>query len=496
MIKYIALDDKQEKIKKTVKIRKGRFLLLCVFIIFIFLDSFLFFQYKSKGSKSLGTQLLEKVDMVIDSGSHVVKAIWEPELTKDNELTSALIVGIDSRNVEFNGTEFVNTKPSGQAGTRNTDTIMQIVYDHRNENVYMISIPRDMGVDVRKECLTFHGSIHWVYDKGQAAGCPGGGVQTLIDTVEGITGIKVQYYAFVTFEAFSEIINTVGDINEEGDRGIWIDIPKPVYELYPLGDTGWESVYFPKGYQFLTAERALKFARSREASSDFSRVRRQQMVIQAVKDKVVSTDTLLNPKTVYSLLNTFKKSVLFSEVSVDEIRAGLIALQSVKDTNFIHIVLDPELGGHEIYINKQPHDRPGGPYYMTPKQWKLCPGDEFCKVKEYLRKIILYPQIYSENTSIYVYARSYTSDWKLNYNNQTYQNFKSVYDLPVSLNESKNAAKGAPEGNIVIYDFSNGSKGETIKYLSERLGVEVRTGADVPKIRQNGEDIAIVVQGD
>lgn len=73
---------------------------------------------------------------------------------------------------------------------------MQVVFNHQTGDAVMISIPRDMGVDVRLDCLEFHGSIHWVYDRAERARCEIGGVGALKTAVSSITGIPIQYHIF------------------------------------------------------------------------------------------------------------------------------------------------------------------------------------------------------------------------------------------------------------------------------------------------------------
>ncbi|MBU0976669.1 MAG: LCP family protein [Patescibacteria group bacterium] len=492
-VKYSELSGK--KVKKTVKLRKGRFALLISFILLIVVDVFLVAEYKARGADAIGYKLMEKVNQVFESGSDLVTSIWEPQLAQDENLTSILVVGIDTRSVEFTGDEFITTSPEGQAGTRNADTIMQMVYDHTSGEVSMISIPRDLGVDIREDCLDFHGSLHWVYDKGQSANCPGGGVQTLSEVVEGITGIQVHYYAFISLDAFVDIIDAVGDTNEAGERGIWIDIDAPVYELYPVNDHGWENVYFPEGHQFLTSETALKYARSRKYSSDFARAERQQQVISAVKDRILSSDTLSNPQKLFSLYKAFRKNSLFSELSVEDIRAALNLARDFDESDITHIVLDPSFGGKEVFLNKIPHDRFGGPYYMVPTHWAECgEGNEFCRVKDYIHKIIKYPEIYIEGASVFVYARNYDSSWQPNLNNDKYQAIKNN-ELPIVLNESQYLANIQADADIVIYDFTNGEKAKTLAILSKDLGVPITPGDEAAYVRINEDDIAIVVRG-
>lgn len=493
-VKFSEISEKQTK--KTLKLRKGRLGLIISFVLFLALDLILMTEYKARGVSAVGYQFMEKVAEVFDSATNIASSLWEPNLKQEDNLTSALIVGVDTRNAEFTGTEFVNpVDPEDHVCNVNADVVMQVVYDHTNGNVFLISIPRDMGVDVRKECLEFHGSLHWVYYKGQKADCPGGGEQTLIETVEGVTGIPIQYYAVISFEVFEDIIDAVGETNEDGEKGIWIDLDSPVYELYPLEDGGWESIYFPPGHQFLTSERALKFARSRKASSDFARARRQQIVVEAVKNRVMSSETLLDPKKISSLIKTFKQNAIFSEPNLEEIRAALNVARDLDESEIVNVILDYELGGHEVYLNRQPHDRLTALYYMVPTHWKECPGNEFCRIKEFIRKIMRNPEVYEEGAKVVVYARSYSYSGKPNFSNSLYQSFKNN-GLPLSVTESKYVANIDSDEGIVILDFSEGAKEKTLGVLADEFGTDITPGSEYPYVRINKEDIAIVVKGD
>lgn len=318
-------------------------------------------------------------------------------ITGSGNFTSALIMGIDARNFEIRNGEFVNTKPEGQAGTRNTDTIMQVVFDHRDNKVFFISIPRDMGVDVREDCFTFSGSIAWVYDKAQRRStCPGGGIGVMERTVTSITGIPISYHAVFSLDSFTDIIKTVGVKDSKGNTGIVVENPRSFSDIYPASNgTGWESVYFPKGQLFLTPYRALQFARTRQYTGDFDRASRQQLVVESVARNIVNTNTLLDPVKISGLINTYKSKTIISEPqSLDEFLKLINIVKSADLNNITKLVLGPELGGHEKYLDKQPHGRPGGPYYMVPSAWRDCPGNEFCKVKEYIQQIMVNPDLY------------------------------------------------------------------------------------------------------
>jgi polyisoprenyl-teichoic acid--peptidoglycan teichoic acid transferase len=373
-------------------------LLLLIFVL-VQISLFLIIDFPNL-SQSSGTSpqtaetTVQQVGLQQTLGTSSLNTEARPQIPENDNLTSLLVVGLDARNVALVDGAYVNTKPQGQAGTRNTDTLIQVVYDNTTGNTFMISIPRDMGVDVREDCLHFSGSLHWVYDKALNANCPDKGIDALQHTIEGITGIKIQYHIFITLDVFQDIINIVGEKNSNGQTGIYVDNPRTFSDIYPADDqSGWVNVHFPQGRIFLTPYHALQFARAREWTSDFDRAKRQQLVIQAVLQRVLSANTLLDPFKLNDLMNTYKNKVLVSQpTSANELIELVNIVRNINTSKIYHMVLDPNFGGYEVYLNKQPHDRPG-PYYMVPTAWKQCPGNEFCKVQERIKAIIVNPDL-------------------------------------------------------------------------------------------------------
>lgn len=429
----------------------------------------------------------------VESSKQVIEEAITPELNSYNGLTSALLVGVDTRKVAYQDGEFISTSPQGQAGTRNTDTIIQVVYDNDSGQVYMISLPRDLGVDIRKECLEFHGSLHWVYDKAQNADCPGGGIETLKDTVESVTGIKIQYHAFITLDAFLEVIETIGEKNPEtGEKGIYINNPENVWESYPIDDYSFQSVYFPQGEQFLNPQRALMYVRSRQTTTDFGRAQRQQILLDAMKDRILNKDTFLNPKKILNLLNTFKDKTIYSEPSFQEVLAGIDVIKKIAGSDTVNIILQPELGGHEIYINKQPHNRPGGPYYMVPTKWDKCINNEFCQIKSLLATIIDNPQAYNEEATFSVVHTQNSSSLDSRYT--TIENLT----LPLTLKSQQKLyyTSAIPEiGNreMLLVDFSHGAKLTSKELLRSELNLIPVSGSKYPNLANLGSDFVIVL---
>jgi LCP family protein required for cell wall assembly len=422
----------------------------------------------------------------------VLSESWQTSLKHNGSLTAVLLVGIDARYAEFNGSEFINLKPEGAAGKRNSDAIMEVVYDNSSGYVFMISIPRDMGMDINLECLHFSGSIFWAYDRGQSAKCPGGGVQVISDVVKNMTGIEPQYHIFITMSSFKEFFDVAGTDNN-GQKGFWVDNPSAFSERYPYNDYGWENVFFPAGRQFMNADRSLRFIRSRQFSYDWGRAKRQQIFLEAVKNELLSFETLFNPAKILSIIGFFRDKIDMSQFSFPEIVDALSIARNIDQKKVVNIVMGPDWMGHERFLNRIPHDRPG-PYYMVPTQWKQCAkGDEFCKIKDFIKKIEAYPAVYQEQAKVVAYPSNNNTDGKGNFNNPAFQNLLNS-DAPVLVDNEQSTVYIDPGNDLVLVDFTNGNKPYTLSVLSKFLNVPVQPGALYEPYRRNGEDVAILVK--
>ena len=176
------------------------------------------------------------------------------------ERLNVLILGIDSRGVATD--------------TQNTDTMIVLSVDPVNRTAAMLSVPRDTLA-----AIPGHGS-----DKVNAAFALGG-PDLAQKTVEGLLGIRINSYALINFEAFTQIVDSVG--------GALVDVKRPIRdESYPTPDFGVERLDIQPGPQLMPGDLALKYARSRHDSNDFSRARRQQDVISAIRARL-SADGML-----------------------------------------------------------------------------------------------------------------------------------------------------------------------------------------------------------
>jgi hypothetical protein len=116
----------------------------------------------------------------------------------------------------------------------------------------------------------------------------------------------------VDFTGFIQAIDTVG--------GVDINVTEPIFDPFIENRFGSKKYGFSvkPGQQHFDGPTALQYGRSRKTSSDFARASRQQEVLVALKDKVLSLSTLTNPLKVSGLISAAGNHVR-TDLSIDEI---------------------------------------------------------------------------------------------------------------------------------------------------------------------------------
>ena len=196
----------------------------------------------------------------------------------------------------------------GHDGAYLTDSMMVVIVDPNKKSLTMLSLPRDSWVP-----LIFNGQTA-VYNKINTAyafakdaslytnrlpryqGSQGAGNFTM-DTVARLLGIPISYYVAIDFQGFRQMIDAVG--------GIDVNVPDEFAANYPMNDDPaidprWTVVRFYKGMQHMNGERAIEYARARETidnpseGSDFARSRRQRLIMEAFKTKLMQAGGLIH----------------------------------------------------------------------------------------------------------------------------------------------------------------------------------------------------------
>jgi LCP family protein required for cell wall assembly len=163
-----------------------------------------------------------------------------------------------------------------------TDTIVIGKVDLRTPRVNLISIPRDLLVEIPG-----YGKdrINSAYVYGEQFKEPGGGIGLLQRTIEKSFGVTVDHFGLIDFQCFRTAVDSIG--------GVTVNVPRAIVDpRYPTEDYGTKLVKFETGIQRMDGERALEYARTRSADSDFHRIQRQQLIIAAMRDQILQLRTL------------------------------------------------------------------------------------------------------------------------------------------------------------------------------------------------------------
>lgn len=226
----------------------------------------------------------------------------------------------------------------GHSGPYLTDTIVVASFKPSTKEAAMVSLPRDMIVPLSPGNYR---KINSIYTIGQQEDNTSGG--ELIKEVLGNTfNMKIHYFAAVDFNGFTEIIDAIGGVDITVDRS-FTDTQFPTY------DYKYRKVSFEAGEQAMDGTTALRFSRSRHGNngegSDFARIKRQQKILLAIKDKITSFNTLINPKRITSLFSLFNQ---YTTTDIEPWEAVKLVHMS-KDLNteaIIHQSIDDRAGGY------------------------------------------------------------------------------------------------------------------------------------------------------
>lgn len=225
--------DKKTRRKK----RRRRILLLFIFLIVIVTAGCAAFQYYT-GTQQAGKDGLKKENYVFHGKKDA------------NGKVNFLLLGVDQRKNEKS----------------RTDTMMVAQYDPKNKKVKLVSLMRDMFVEIP-------GYKNYKLNTAFFLGGP----ELLRKTIKQNFGLDVQYYVMVNFKGFEQIVDTLAP------DGIEINVQKEMSQNI--------GVTLHPGLQKLHGKELLGYARFRhDAKGDFGRVERQQEVLQAIKDEVLSVN--------------------------------------------------------------------------------------------------------------------------------------------------------------------------------------------------------------
>lgn len=211
------------------------------------------------------------------------------------------------------------------------DSMMVISFQKTTGKIALISIPRDLYLQMPGQ-ITYE-KINTVYAIGSSK--YENGLDYAKKTVAYVTGIYIDQAVEINFNAFKDIIEILG--------GITVHLDQPFSETKQWGcdAMGKNCVPFTlaTGDQTLNGDSALLYVRSRFSSNDFDRAHRQQQVLIAIKDKILSLGILSDPLKVSGIIDILSKNIK-TDVSPWQIPELLKLAQKAKTNSIIRKVFE------------------------------------------------------------------------------------------------------------------------------------------------------------
>lgn len=344
-----------------------------------------------------------------------------------------------------------------------SDSIIVASIDPVAKDVAMLSVPRDMLVDIPG---FGRAKINAAHAYGEQYDYEGGGPQLLQETLEETLDIPIHYYGRVDFEGFKQAVDIVG--------GVEVDVEETLVDnMFPDENTGGYAPFrLEAGTHMLDGDTALRFARSRYSTSDFDRSRRQQSILLGLQDRALSKDTLSSPTKVAGLLRSLSQNA-DTNLSIEEIMRLVEIAEEVDPDAVVQSQLDASEDNFLAFSNYH------GQSVLVPT------AGDFSQIQEYVRGLLVDSYIKDEAARISV----------LNGTNREGL-AGEVGELLRSFGYKVDKIDNASEQNYtqtVIFDYT-GDNPYTIRYLEQRFGVSAQR-REAPNSDEDLE-IEIVIGGD
>ena len=223
-----------------------------------------------------------------------------------------------------------------------SDTLMVVRLDPQTNSISMLSVPRDLRVDIPGFGLN---KINAAYSLG--------GAKLTVETVKQLLGVPINDFIDVNFEGFIKVVDKLG--------GAYLMVDHRYYNNTAV--TNYASIDIQPGYQVLNGHQALSFVRFRhDQNGDFTRIVRQQMFLREMKRELAGSATITSFPHLFSVATIMSHYAVSDIASLSKIY-GLVTLGLKLDTNHIyqaHITgTTPTIGGVS-YVVATPQDIAAG----------------------------------------------------------------------------------------------------------------------------------------
>jgi len=382
--------------------------------------------------------------------SHITGVANKKLIGEENDRINILLIGMGGKNHD---------------GGYLADTIMLVSIKPSTNQIAMISIPRDMTVPVSDGSWRKINSINATAEAKQA----GSGGAAMTQALSELLGTPITYYARADFQGFINIVDEMGGVNVNVENTL-DDYAYPILGQEDNLDyyARYQHLHVDAGLQNMDGDLALKFARSRHGvggeGSDFARAKRQQLILQAVKEKLLSKSTLLKPAMIVRISNQLSEHI-DTNISITDMLALWNNYKNIDRANLINKVIDNSAGG--LLVDQIGLD---GAYLLIPR------SGNYDDIKSFVQNIfgnnpVITPVAPLENsTNLQIVNGTWVTGLASKVSTGlTPYNFNTI---KISNGTERNFTKST------IYDLSYGRNDKAIKTLTDLTGATL--GYDNP----------------
>jgi len=354
----------------------------------------------------------------------------------------------------------------GKPGQNLTDTIIILSINTKTNQVALLSIPRDLYVEVPEG--HFWTKINSVYQYGinSSPKDESAQINPLPEVVKDLTSLEMNYYAVLNFDGFKKMIDSIGGINVVSEKDLYDS-------RYPGPNYSYETFELEKGLHQMDGETALKYARVRhgDPEGDFGRAKRQQQVMQSFKNKFFSIGTFLNVFALNSFLNALGDN-LKTNVSTDEMGSFLELSKKLDTQNINNMVLDAWNKDSLLKISRSAREAVGASA-LVPRIGNYNEIQELAQDIFDLNKIKRKrEEISKENASVIIVNQS--GDYSLT------EKIKKLLSVNFDYKniKVKNTTDKTIADKTLVYDLTGGTKLFTLDELVKKLPARLATPAN------------------
>lgn len=268
------------------------------------------------------------------------------------------------------------------------DSIEILSIDPVNKKASFLSVPRDLYVPIsgygRNKINTAYADGWTSCQKSVCSKDSDPGGDLIRETLSKALGQPIQYYLRLDFEGFEKVIDQLG--------GVQVYVDKPINDPYYPDEAmvGYSPLRISAGLQTFNGKTALKYARSRETTSDFDRSRRQQQIMLAVKEKATRLNFLTNPKKVTDIIGTLGTHIR-TDLQTNDWLPLLGIIRAIDTSKIVTQVLDTGTDSPLKSLSD-----PSAGYIIVPKLGM----NDFTEVQEWVAMVTPEPYLLREKAKV------------------------------------------------------------------------------------------------